>query len=192
MAHKQIYGKVYQLNFRPLQWRPGALSLSVFAACRDWLHAGTSLRVHSSFDRYCRQICKAEARAKCGVKCNWSDGEWNLSYEFIFFRRVCNLFLFLQWNIADFLYQNRAKILENLTPDVSVFPDFPGVSEIPQFDRLWLGIYQRLGRLKLFKQNTCASNLNFICVQGNCALMRDLQFANLLAKHCFPQFLHIP
>ncbi|CAL8120472.1 unnamed protein product [Orchesella dallaii] len=53
----------------------------------------------------------------------------------------------LTWNIADFLYQNRARILENLTPDISVFPDFPGVSEIPQFDRLWLGIYQRLGEL---------------------------------------------
>ncbi len=60
---------------------------------------------------------------------------------------VCIYLLYshLQWNIADFLYQNRAKILENLTPDISVFPDFPGVSEIPQFDRLWLGIYQRLG-----------------------------------------------
>lgn len=53
----------------------------------------------------------------------------------------------MQWNIADFLYQNRTRILENLTPDISVFPDFPGVSEIPQFDRLWLGIYQRLGEL---------------------------------------------
>ena len=53
----------------------------------------------------------------------------------------------LTWNIADFLYQNRDKILETLTPDISVFPDFPGVPEIPQFDRLWLGIYQRLGEL---------------------------------------------
>ena len=58
-----------------------------------------------------------------------------------------NLILFsFQWNIADFLYQNRVRILENLTPDISVFPDFPGSGpEIPPFDRLWLGIYQRLG-----------------------------------------------
>jgi hypothetical protein len=39
------------------------------------------------------------------------------------------------------------RILENLTPDIATFPDFPGISEIPPFDKLWLGIYQRLGEL---------------------------------------------
>jgi len=67
---------------------------------------------------------------------------------------------YFQWNTADFLYQNRVKILENLSPDISVFPDFPGVPETPQFDRLWLGIYQRLGNLRFMSDEQMSLQLS--------------------------------
>lgn len=50
-----------------------------------------------------------------------------------------------QWNISDYFYQNQEKLRASLTSDNQVFPDFPGVPNMPPFDKLWMCLYARLG-----------------------------------------------
>ncbi|ODN01672.1 Protein MON2 [Orchesella cincta] len=95
----------------------------------------------------------------------------------------------LTWNIADFLYQNRARILENLTPDISVFPDFPGVSEIPQFDRLWLGIYQRLGELCIDERPAVRKSSGqtlFSTISAHSAILNRFSWDSVMWQVLFP------
>lgn len=56
---------------------------------------------------------------------------------------------FLQWNISDYFYQNQEKLRASLTSDNQVFPDFPGVPNMPPFDKLWMCLYARLGMYNL-------------------------------------------
>ncbi|KAJ8683120.1 hypothetical protein QAD02_018912 [Eretmocerus hayati] len=52
------------------------------------------------------------------------------------------------WNISDYFFQNQEKICASLRGDpASVFPDFPGTTAIPPFDKLWMCLYTRLGDL---------------------------------------------
>lgn len=53
----------------------------------------------------------------------------------------------LMWNISDYFHQNQAKLSQTLSEDVSVFPDFPGTLNMPNFDKLWMCFYARLGEL---------------------------------------------
>ncbi|KAG7177207.1 MON2-like, partial [Homarus americanus] len=53
----------------------------------------------------------------------------------------------LMWNISDYFYQNQEKLRASLTSDNQVFPDFPGVPNMPPFDKLWMCLYARLGDL---------------------------------------------
>lgn len=50
-----------------------------------------------------------------------------------------------QWNISDYFYQNKEKLLQCLQGDASAFPDFPGTQDLPPFDRLWMCLYTKLG-----------------------------------------------
>lgn len=54
-------------------------------------------------------------------------------------------FVYPQWNISDYFYQNQEKLRVSLTSDNQVFPDFPGVPNMPPFDKLWMCLYARLG-----------------------------------------------
>ncbi|CAG9759422.1 unnamed protein product [Ceutorhynchus assimilis] len=53
----------------------------------------------------------------------------------------------LMWNISDYFHQNQAKLSQTLTDEATVLPDFPGSVEMPNFDKLWMCLYARLGEL---------------------------------------------
>jgi len=53
----------------------------------------------------------------------------------------------LQWNISDFFNQNQDKLMSTQLQDVSILPDFPGTVKMPQFDKLWMCLYAKLGEL---------------------------------------------
>ncbi|XP_050438772.1 protein MON2 homolog isoform X2 [Adelges cooleyi] len=53
----------------------------------------------------------------------------------------------LMWNVADYFYQNKDKLSQSLCDGSVVFPDFPGVSEMPEFDKLWMCLFTKLGDL---------------------------------------------
>lgn len=51
------------------------------------------------------------------------------------------------WNISDYFNQNQEKLSQTVTNDLSVLPDFPGMPNMPHFDKLWMCLYARLGDL---------------------------------------------
>ncbi|XP_037907326.1 protein MON2 homolog isoform X2 [Hermetia illucens] len=53
----------------------------------------------------------------------------------------------LMWNISDYFNQNQNKLMQAVIDDGSVLPDFPGTVNMPQFDKLWMCLYARLGEL---------------------------------------------
>ncbi|EDW04109.1 protein MON2 homolog [Drosophila grimshawi] len=53
----------------------------------------------------------------------------------------------LMWNISDFFNQNQEKLMSTQLEDVTILPDFPGTVKMPQFDKLWMCLYAKLGEL---------------------------------------------
>ncbi|XP_030384078.1 protein MON2 homolog isoform X2 [Scaptodrosophila lebanonensis] len=53
----------------------------------------------------------------------------------------------LMWNISDFFNQNQEKLMSAQVNDVAILPDFPGTVKMPQFDKLWMCLYAKLGEL---------------------------------------------
>ncbi|XP_037071265.1 protein MON2 homolog [Pollicipes pollicipes] len=53
----------------------------------------------------------------------------------------------LMWNISDYFFQSQDKLRSCLTAESGVFPEFPGVQNMPPFDRLWMCLFARLGDL---------------------------------------------
>ncbi|EDW76180.1 uncharacterized protein Dwil_GK14801 [Drosophila willistoni] len=53
----------------------------------------------------------------------------------------------LMWNISDFFNQNQDKLMSTQLQDVAILPDFPGTVKMPQFDKLWMCLYAKLGEL---------------------------------------------
>ncbi|XP_030556698.1 protein MON2 homolog [Drosophila novamexicana] len=53
----------------------------------------------------------------------------------------------LMWNISDFFNQNQDKLMSTQLEDVAILPDFPGTLKMPQFDKLWMCLYAKLGEL---------------------------------------------
>ncbi|XP_043230442.1 protein MON2 homolog isoform X1 [Amphibalanus amphitrite] len=53
----------------------------------------------------------------------------------------------LMWNISDYFFQSQDKLRSCLTAEAGVFPEFPGVQNMPPFDRLWMCLFARLGDL---------------------------------------------
>uniref|UniRef100_A0ABK9MVT4 Protein MON2 homolog n=1 Tax=Glossina morsitans morsitans TaxID=37546 RepID=A0ABK9MVT4_GLOMM len=53
----------------------------------------------------------------------------------------------LMWNISDFFNQNQDKLMATPVDDASILPDFPGTVKMPQFDKLWMCLYAKLGEL---------------------------------------------
>ena len=55
---------------------------------------------------------------------------------------------FLQWNISDYFYQNREKIIKELDRDLS--DKEKAKLNMAPFDALWMCLYSKLGILRLF------------------------------------------
>lgn len=53
----------------------------------------------------------------------------------------------MKWNISDYFYQNQERLHAILSEDNSVYPEFPGTVDLPQFEKLWMCLYIRLGIL---------------------------------------------
>ncbi|XP_017854970.1 protein MON2 homolog isoform X2 [Drosophila busckii] len=53
----------------------------------------------------------------------------------------------LMWNISDFFNQNQDKLMTTQLEDIAILPDFPGTVKLPQFDKLWMCLYAKLGEL---------------------------------------------
>ncbi|XP_061394820.1 protein MON2 homolog [Musca vetustissima] len=53
----------------------------------------------------------------------------------------------LMWNISDFFNQNQDKLMSAQVDDSTILPDFPGTVKMPQFDKLWMCLYAKLGEL---------------------------------------------
>ncbi|XP_034666367.1 protein MON2 homolog isoform X1 [Drosophila subobscura] len=53
----------------------------------------------------------------------------------------------LMWNISDFFNQNQDKLMSTQLQDVAILPEFPGTVKMPQFDKLWMCLYAKLGEL---------------------------------------------
>ncbi|XP_017477968.1 PREDICTED: protein MON2 homolog isoform X1 [Rhagoletis zephyria] len=53
----------------------------------------------------------------------------------------------LMWNISDFFNQNQEKLMSAQVDDGAILPDFPGTMKMPQFDKLWMCLYAKLGDL---------------------------------------------
>lgn len=74
--------------------------------------------------------------------------------------------LFFQWNISDYFYQNQEKLCVSLKGDSSsVFPDFPGTTNMPPFDKLWMCLYARLGNefyCKIYMKQNISENLLYL------------------------------
>lgn len=49
-----------------------------------------------------------------------------------------------QWNISDYLYHNREKLVMALANDTAVCPEVPNHAELPPLDKLWMCLYIRL------------------------------------------------
>ena len=67
---------------------------------------------------------------------------------------LTSLFSFLQWNISDYFYQNREKIIVDLTREAAEEAAAGGGGgaagkgpTMPPFDALWMCLYSRLGDL---------------------------------------------
>ena len=53
------------------------------------------------------------------------------------------MLLFLQWNISDYFYQNREKIIKELDRDLS--DKEKAKLNMAPFDALWMCLYSKLG-----------------------------------------------
>ncbi|XP_055839382.1 protein MON2 homolog isoform X2 [Episyrphus balteatus] len=53
----------------------------------------------------------------------------------------------LMWNISDFFNQNQEKLISMEIDKAFILPDFPGAFKMPQFDKLWMCLYAKLGEL---------------------------------------------
>lgn len=58
------------------------------------------------------------------------------------------LIFYFQWNISDYLYHNRDKLVVALANDTAVCPEVPNHAELPPLDKLWMCLYIRLSEYR--------------------------------------------
>lgn len=56
--------------------------------------------------------------------------------------------ILFQWNISDYLYHNRDKLVVALANDTAVCPEVPNHAELPPLDKLWMCLYIRLSEYR--------------------------------------------
>ncbi|XP_066601178.1 protein MON2 homolog isoform X2 [Prorops nasuta] len=96
----------------------------------------------------------------------------------------------LMWNISDYFYQNQEKLCISLRGDSSaVFPDFPGTTNMPPFDKLWMCLYARLGDLCVDSRpavRKSASQTLFSTISAHGSLLRQPTWQAVLWQVLFP------
>ncbi|XP_047499034.1 protein MON2 homolog isoform X3 [Penaeus chinensis] len=95
----------------------------------------------------------------------------------------------LMWNISDYFYQNQEKLRASLTSDNQVFPDFPGVPNMPPFDKLWMCLYARLGDLCVDSRpavRKSAGQTLFSTIAAHGALLHNQTWQAVLWQVLFP------
>ncbi|KAK2589193.1 hypothetical protein KPH14_002005 [Odynerus spinipes] len=96
----------------------------------------------------------------------------------------------LMWNISDYFYQNQEKLCISLRGDSSsVFPDFPGTTNIPPFDKLWMCLYARLGDLCVDSRpavRKSASQTLFSTISAHGSLLHQPTWQAVLWQVLFP------
>ncbi|XP_043493036.1 protein MON2 homolog isoform X1 [Polistes fuscatus] len=96
----------------------------------------------------------------------------------------------LMWNISDYFYHNQEKLCVSLRGDSSsVFPDFPGTTNIPPFDKLWMCLYARLGDLCVDSRpavRKSASQTLFSTISAHGSLLHQPTWQAVLWQVLFP------
>ncbi|XP_011631155.1 LOW QUALITY PROTEIN: protein MON2 homolog [Pogonomyrmex barbatus] len=96
----------------------------------------------------------------------------------------------LMWNISDYFYQNQEKLCVCLRGDSSsVFPDFPGTTNMPSFDKLWMCLYARLGDLCVDSRpavRKSASQTLFSTISAHGSLLHQPTWQAVLWQVLFP------
>lgn len=95
----------------------------------------------------------------------------------------------LMWNISDYFYQNQEKLCACLRGESSVFPDFPGTTNMPPFDKLWMCLYARLGDLCVDSRpavRKSASQTLFSTISAHGSLLHQPTWQAVLWQVLFP------
>ncbi|XP_047037089.1 protein MON2 homolog isoform X3 [Helicoverpa zea] len=90
----------------------------------------------------------------------------------------------LMWNISDYLYHNRDKLVAALANDTAVCPEVPNHAELPPLDKLWMCLYIRLSELCTEPRapvRRAASQTLFSCIGAHGTLLSKPAWRALLA-----------
>ncbi|XP_026734031.1 protein MON2 homolog isoform X2 [Trichoplusia ni] len=90
----------------------------------------------------------------------------------------------LMWNISDYLYHNRDKLVLALASDAAVCPEVPNHAELPPLDKLWMCLYIRLSELCTEARapvRRAASQTLFSCIGAHGTLLSKPAWRALLA-----------
>ncbi|RVE48352.1 hypothetical protein evm_007012 [Chilo suppressalis] len=89
----------------------------------------------------------------------------------------------LMWNISDYLYHNRDKLVVALAKDAAVCPEVPNHAELPPLDKLWMCLYIRLSELCTEPRapvRRAASQTLFSCIGAHGTLLSKPAWRALL------------
>ncbi|CAG5101303.1 Similar to mon2: Protein MON2 homolog (Drosophila melanogaster) [Cotesia congregata] len=96
----------------------------------------------------------------------------------------------LMWNLSDYFFQNQEKLCHSLKGDTgSIFPDFPGTTNMPPFDKLWMCLYTRLGDLCVDSRpavRKSASQTLFSTISAHGGLLNQPTWQAVLWQVLFP------
>ncbi|XP_037294951.1 protein MON2 homolog isoform X2 [Manduca sexta] len=90
----------------------------------------------------------------------------------------------LMWNISDYLYHNRDKLVAALASDAAVCPEVPNHADLPPLDKLWMCLYIRLSELCTEPRapvRRAASQTLFSCISAHGTLLSKPAWRALLA-----------
>lgn len=95
----------------------------------------------------------------------------------------------LMWNISDYLYQNQNKLGQAIGDEPFVFPEFPGTLNMPNFDKLWMCLYARLGELCVDPRpavRKSAGQTLFSTISAHGSLLKQSTWQAVLWQVLFP------
>lgn len=95
----------------------------------------------------------------------------------------------LMWNISDYFFQNQEKLCKSLAEDSNIFPEFPGISNMPPFDKLWMCLYSRLGDLCVDSRpavRKSAGQTLFSTISAHGGLLSQATWHSVLWQVLFP------
>ncbi|KAJ2939439.1 hypothetical protein O0L34_g10871 [Tuta absoluta] len=90
----------------------------------------------------------------------------------------------LMWNISDYLFHNRDKLVVALANDTAVCPEVPNHADLPPLDKLWMCLYIRLSELCTEPRapvRRAASQTLFSCIGAHGTLLSKPAWRALLA-----------